>query len=253
MLKHIPSAQIDICFSRDYKMFKFLPGNRPLNDLKIKKIIAEIDNGNDMLMYYPIQVKEDKDTLWILDGQHRFYISKFYQRSIFYIIVKENKSMVEIAKVNSNVEKWKMNDFLNCYKNLGNENYVLIDKFITTYPFGFSSALELMNTGNPGAEGYTRDLNDDFKNGVFQVKKYDEAVELAEKARLFSDSVLWKSRSFLIAIYRIWKAGKITIEELHEAYQKYPDALTRQANYKGYVVAFESIINKKKHNRVVIL
>ena len=253
MLKHITSVQVDVCFSRDYKMFKFLPGNRPLNDLKIKKIIDEIDNGNDMLIYYPIQVKEDKDTLWILDGQHRFHISKFFQKSIFYIVVKEDKTMVEIAKVNSNVEKWKMDDFLNCYKSQGNENYKKLYEFLQNYPFGYSSALELMNSGNPGGEGYTRALNEDFKNGVFKVKKYNEAVELAEKCKLFSDSDLWKSRSFLIAIYRIWKAGKISIEELYVAYKKNPEALTRQVNYKGYVVAFEAIVNKKKQNRVVIL
>ncbi|MBC7509362.1 MAG: hypothetical protein H7320_11550 [Ferruginibacter sp.] len=253
MIKHITSAQVDICFTREYKLFKFLPGNRPLNNLKIKKIIAEIDNGNDMLMYYPIQVKEKDGSLWILDGQHRFTISKFFQRNIFYIIVQENKTMAEIAKVNSNVEKWSMENFMACYREQGNNHYQKLTDFVEKYPFGIGCALNLLSTGNPGVEGYSKDLNESFKNGIYEVKELEAATELAEKCKLFSDSDLWKSKSFIIAIYRIWKAEKITIEELHAAYLKYPHMLTRQANYKGYVVAFEQIVNNKKHNRTVIL
>lgn len=253
MIKHIPSAHVDICFTREYSLFKFLPGNRPLNTLKIKKIIAEIDNGNDMLMYYPIQVKEKDGVLWILDGQHRYTISKFFQRNIFYIIVKENKTMAEIAKVNSNVEKWGMDDFMNCYKSQGNLHYEKLNEFLEKYPFGYGCAITLLHNGNPGVEGYAKNLNDDFKNGLYKVKELEAAQELAEKCKLFSDSDLWKSKSFIIAIYRIWKAEKITIEALHAAYLKYPHMLTRQANYKGYVVAFEQIVNNKKQNRTVIL
>lgn len=70
---------------------------------------------HDMLRYYPGQVKENNQRLEIMDGQHSFWISRKLGRPVYYILVTEEKSMQEIAKINSNVEKWKGEDFSNCY------------------------------------------------------------------------------------------------------------------------------------------
>lgn len=43
--------------STEYAKFKFITGNRPINDNKIKRIMKDIENGNDMLKDYPIQVR----------------------------------------------------------------------------------------------------------------------------------------------------------------------------------------------------
>ena len=40
----------------------------------------------------------------------------------------------------------------------------------------------------------------------------------------------------MIAIYRIKKAGLVTIEDLVSAYKKRPEMLAQQANYKAYVI-----------------
>lgn len=69
-------ATVKIYHTSQYSLFKMINGNRQLNEPKIKKIIAEIQSGNDMLKYYPVQVKENNGRLDILDGQHRFYICK---------------------------------------------------------------------------------------------------------------------------------------------------------------------------------
>lgn len=43
--------------STEYGKFKFITGNRPLNETKIKRILTDIEKGNDMLKDYPIQVR----------------------------------------------------------------------------------------------------------------------------------------------------------------------------------------------------
>jgi len=68
MIKHTTST-VAVFQTDNYKNFSFIPGNRPLNELKIKKIIGEIESGNDVLMYYPIQVKVQGEKMMILDGQ----------------------------------------------------------------------------------------------------------------------------------------------------------------------------------------
>lgn len=250
---HVPSGVI-VYATSDYSRFNFLKGNRTLNDSKIKKIIAEIEDGNDMLRYYPIQVKESYDErLAILDGQHRFFICKKLNKPVYYIIVEEDKSMVEIAKINSNVDKWKADDFINCYIEHGNDNYKLLSRFLKTYGVSLTVALQLLANGNPGSDHSWFTLTDDFKNGSYKVKKYEEAEMLLNECKLFSDFPNFRSRSFVIAIYRIKKAGLISIEDLVCAYKKRPEMLTQQVNYKAYVNTLEQILNIGKQKRILIL
>lgn len=247
-------ASIKVYCSHDYSCFKMINGNRSINDHKVKKIIKEIDNGNDMLQYYPIQVKEVRDRLTILDGQHRFYISKILKRPVYYILVAEEKSMPDIAKINSNVEKWKASDFINCYVQHGNENYKILQKFLEEYQISLTVSLQMLNLGNPGTDAGTHGkLNDDFRNGIFEIKHLPEAEALAEECRSFAPFAYCNNRSFVIAIYRIKKAGLISIPELREVYNKRQEMLTQQATFKAYINTLEQIVNVGKKIRIVIV
>ena len=250
-MNHIESSQ-KIFFSNEYARFKMINGNRQLNENKINKIIREIGSGNDMLRYYPIQVKKNNDRLDILDGQHRFFICKKLKRPVYYILVSEDKSMPEIAKINSNVEKWKPEDYINCYLQNGNTDYKIIQEYQDKYGFSLSVILKLLHDGNPGNEQHN-DLNEDFKMGSFRVKHLDEAQKIGDTVHLFNTFSNYRSRAFVIAIYRIEKAGLVKIEELVDAYKKRPELLTQQANYKAYVNTLEQIINFGKKNRILLI
>lgn len=251
-MQHKPSSY-QIYFSIEYARFKMINGNRQLNDSKIKKIIKEINEGNDMLRYYPIQVRENKDRLDILDGQHRFYICKKLKRPVYYILVEEDKSMPDIAKINSNVEKWKSVDFINCYVAHNNKHYEILQAFLDEYHFSTSVALVLLQTGQPGAEGAYPNITEDFRNGKFEANYKKEAFQLAEDCKLFCNFPNWRSRAFVIAIYRIKKAGLIDLKEVYSEYQKRPDMLTQQGNYKSYINTLEQIVNVRKQKRIVIV
>lgn len=252
MLHHYTSTVV-VFQSTEYKNFTMIKGNRPLNEVKMNKIIKQIESGNDMLAYYPIQVRVVGGKMEILDGQHRFVICKKLKRPVHYIIVTENKSMSDIANINSNVEKWKGINFINCYIQDGNENYKLILKFNDTYQFSLGVTLMLLSTGNPGSgNGAIDTLSSKFQQGTFEVQKFDQAVEFAEICKQFSTFKNWRQRALLIAIYRIWQAGKIPIEDLIAAFNKNPAMLTEQANFKDYILCLEKIMNVGKKIRVII-
>src|SRR3990167_9828888 len=107
-MNHLES-NIKIYFTRDYSIFKNIAGNRLLNENKINKIIYEIKNGLDVLSYCPIIVDED---MRVIDGQHRLYIARKLQSNIWYVISKKKLSILDIAKVNTNTERWKLKDFI---------------------------------------------------------------------------------------------------------------------------------------------
>lgn len=251
-MNHV-EASLTINFTSEYARFRMINGNRQLNERKINKIIKEISGGNDMLRYYPIQVKENDGRLDILDGQHRFWICKKLKRPVFYILVSEEKTMPEIAKINNNVEKWKNDDYINCYVQHGIEDYIIIREFLETYKVSLTIGLQMLNLGHPGNDtGSNSNLNEDFRNGYFKVNHLEKAKAICENSLLFSTFSHCLSRSFVIAIYRITEAKLILLNELVIAYKKRPEMLTQQANYKSYVNSLEQILNVGKQKRIII-
>ena len=69
-------SSIKIYHSKDYSLFRMINGNRQLDERKIKRIIKDISDGLDVLRYCPILVKVNGDQLDIIDGQHRYYVSR---------------------------------------------------------------------------------------------------------------------------------------------------------------------------------
>ena len=252
MLTHVTST-VPIFQTDRYKNFDMITGNRPLNLQKIKKIIKEIESGNDMLKYYPIQVKIEGNKMIILDGQHRFFICQKLKRLVHYIIVSEDKSMQDIARVNSNVEKWTAANYINCYVSRKNKNYIQLKEFIDTYGINVGTSLRLLAHGTPGTEGGNELLQEKFEKGTFEVLKRDEAVMIAENCKKFEAFPFWRDRGFIIAIYRIMKAGKVSIADVNAAYKKYPEMLVKNPSQKMYINNLEQIVNHKKHSRIIII
>lgn len=250
-LRHTLST-VMVFQSDEYGLFKMITGNRQLNERKIKRIIGDINNGIDVLRYYPIQVVEKNKRLEILDGQHRFFIAKKLKRPVHYIVMKEERKLVDVAKINSNVEKWKPIDFINCYIQQGNADYKSLQEFIDNYHFSISTSMKLLCNGNPGTEGVDGKTTEKFQRGEFKARYIKEAISIADNVKLFSGFEFHRERGFVIAIYRIVKADKIKIQELQESFKKNPTALTRHANFKDYIYNLEQMFNLNKQKRRVI-
>lgn len=246
-------SDIKIYQTTDYDRFRMINGNRPLNHKKIAKILKEIKEGNDMLRYKPIEVSECDNFLNILDGQHRMFISRKLKAPVYYIIVEEEKTMNEIATINSNVEKWKYADFINCYINKGNENYVRLQNFLNLYHISIgTSLLMLSKKGIVLIGGSNSQMIENFYKGNFEIKFWDEAVEIAERARLFSFFKNWNDRYFMNAVNQIHKAGKIKTEVVVEACKRNPDKLERQTSTRLFIYNLEQIVGIGKKDRVII-
>ena len=251
-MQHQPS-EVLINETKDYRKFSVITGNRGINAQKIKRIIADIEGGNDILKYCPILVKDNGATLDILDGQHRFIISQRLSRNVHYILIAEDKNMKDIATVNSNVEKWKRQDFLNCYITQGNENYVQLQDFINAYGMNIGTCIILLSSGQPFHNNSS--LNTyikQFEKGIFEIKCLKQSTELADLCKKFDASPIWLDRAFVQAIFKIRKAALIKMEDLIEAFNKRPDMLGKQVSDKAMIINLEQIMNVGKKHRIVI-
>jgi hypothetical protein len=239
---------VQIFESSDYSRFNMVKGNRELDMNKLKKILADIDRGTNLLKYVPILVVEKKGKFDIVDGQHRFMVSKKIKSPIFYII-GESLSLYDIARMNSNTEKWKSKDFINCYSELGNENYKKLEAFLKSFPgLTVSHAIRMLSRGK-GAEKISSIEN--FQMGQFVVSSEKEAFDICNAAKEFN-FVCKYAPAFLVAISKIMDAGHITIGDLAGKVNAAPDQLHSHINYKKYLLNLEEIANKNKHKRVAI-
>lgn len=231
-----------------------ITGNRQLNDLKIKRIIKDINDGIDVLRYCPILVQQNADgkRLDIIDGQHRFWVSKKLKTHVWYILVEEMELM-EIAKINSNTEKWKDKDFINCYVQQKNKNYQVLQEFIDKYGFPIGVSVMLLSRGYLTGDGGTSNKKKhDFKSGLFKVTHYEDAVVLADIVLKFKSFSGMRTGSFVEAIGRIKRAGKIKMEDLLKKHLEDPFVLKPQKNTKAYLTELELLYNKGKASRKII-
>jgi hypothetical protein len=244
-MKH-QASKIKVYQTTDYKLFRFLEGNRETNKKKQDRIIGEMKKGNDILDESPILVFENGDHLDIEDGQNRFQIAKSLGRPVHYIIRDKKLSLYNLAKNNSNVEKWTGKDFINCYSKAGNENYRQLAKFYKTYGIAIGSCLVLLTNGTQKADSGSAkydSLNEQFQQGTFVVKKYKDAVQFAEICKSFSAFSGWNSRAFIVAMGRILQADLVDIDVLLKKFNRDPRKLVPQSNWKGYVNNLQLIYN----------
>lgn len=245
-MEHTKSKVI-VYSSTDYKRFRFRDGNRETETVKSKnkrkRIIAEITSGNDILDEVPILVTEVNSHLNIEDGQNRYLIAKDMGRPVHYIIKKEKLSLYNLAKVNSNVEKWTAEDFIKSYSSAGNPHYKQLGKFYKDYGIAVGTCVALLTHGIGKSEGGNDILRAQFEQGAFEVKKKNEAVQLAEICKSFSAFSGWNGRSFVVAISRIVVADLCDFAVLLKKFNKDPSKLTMQPNWKGYVNILGLIYN----------
>jgi hypothetical protein len=251
MLK-LTTSSIVVYFSTNYSDFRIVGANREINQGKVNRIKKDIEAGIDVLRYCPILVivkrENGDDVLHILDGQHRFWVAKQLGRPVHFIIVSEEMDMYSIAAVNSNTDKWKPADYINCYVNFDNPNYIELQKFLDQYKFPLAVSLFLMERGTLKSDGgYSRGKG--FEKGKFEAKYVSKAREVAEACKLFEKFPFWRNRHFIIAIARIMEAGVADVNDLAAKFEKCPEELTEQTGYKEYLVALEMLYNKNARQR----
>lgn len=108
----------DVYVTKDYSRFKRLEGNREVLNRRVEKIIHSINEVG--YVNNPILVNEKYE---VIDGQGRLEAFKRLNIPVEYIMVK-GIGVKECISMNINMENWTMEDFINCYAENGNDNYI---------------------------------------------------------------------------------------------------------------------------------
>lgn len=227
--------------TRDYKKFSFILGNRMLDELKIKRLIRDIKEGNNLLPVCPIIVDPQ---LQIIDGQHRYYAAQKTKQVLYYII-HEPTTIQKIASMNSRQKGWKNLDYLDCYVHTGNQNYIIFKQFIDEHKLSVSGAGQLL--------GGSRFALESFKEGKFEVADIEIATDIAFKLKIFAGDANNRQTNFIRAIIKLYKAGKIDWEVMEDQWHASGAKLNLCNSDKNYIIELEAIYNFRKQKRSYII
>lgn len=218
--------------TKDYLKFHFFEWNRPIERNKVVNFILIFDENRFLAEDCVILV--DKE-FGILDGQHRFLALKESGFPIRYRFSPLTKD--EVIAMNSTGSRWKFSDYAFSYS-IDKPDYQIYRSFRQKYGFDSRSSQVML--------GGTGDLKGDlFKKGVFKVKYYSEAVEIAEKitkiGEFFKD---YKSKEFVGALLKLFKQKDFDFNHFLKNVSKNSSALKRQSGQKNYLEMIEGIYNK---------
>lgn len=243
--KHV-EANIKIYWTTDYGRFKFLKGNRDIHEGKVNKIKKVIQSGIDVLKYAPIIVNEAME---IIDGQHRFAVSREMKGNVYYVINKEADLSI-VPTINSNSSKWRNIDFLNSYMDLKKPAYLALHAFMDEFPgIGLSTAIKIVHAGTMEAS----DAVESFREGMLGDNHFQLANKIAihlEDFRPYMDNP-FSSRMFKVML-TLMDNGKyhhpMMVKKLEESGRR----IENLTSPKTIIQDMESIINHRSKHRVII-
>lgn len=234
--------------SYDYDRFTHIIGNRKLNHKKVAKIINDIDEGLNLLQYYPILVFAEKGNYPVIDGQHRLEVSKRIGQPVYFIEANQ-LNLKQIASLNSRQEKWSQSDFLRCWINVGIEDYKTLAQFSKDNCLKLGVAIEFLMTGKI-TKGTA---SEKFKDGEFEIHFLNETIELLKASdNLFSRYTFFRDRNLLTAVQQLQNKGLCDFEVLKDKISKNPMMMDSQATPKNYIYNIERIYNYNNKIRQVI-
>jgi hypothetical protein len=246
-MEHIES-ETRIYFTKEYGRFKFLKGNRDINERKVEKIIDSIHEGVDILRYAPVIVNENME---IIDGQHRFAVSQQLKANVYYVIHKSADLSI-VPAINSKSSKWRTVDFLNSYLDLKKEQYEILYDFITNKfdRLNLPTAIKLLYSGGTHDNG----AMEAFRDGLYDVRHLDEATQICKLLKDFephTDNPF--SGRFIEVATKLLKSEKynhsLMIEKLNQSGRR----IERIQSAKSIIEDMESIINHRLKEPVTII
>lgn len=234
-----------------YDEFDTIIGNRVISEKKIDLIIKDIKKGINLLPYAPIIVYLKGEKLMIVDGQHRFNVSKKLEMPVYYVVA-EALELKQIAMLNSRQDKWKPTDFLKCYIKIGIEDYKILDEVLKEFEVGLSTTCEFLMYGDKMQ--HRRESSQKFRDGEFKVNFLEETKALFKLSHsLFDRYRFYRDRNLIEAVQRLQKKGLCDFERLKEKINLGPNEMDKQTSVKNYMYNIERVYNYKDSIRKVII
>ena len=193
--------------SNNYSAFKKIEWNRSINLGNYKKLLDE-NKKEFQLHKFPIIVSSD---LSIIDGQHRFEVSKELNSPIYYIIDNAEINFNSVHSVNKAGKKHNLTDKIEMLFKSGDVGAKVIYHIFNLFDckFHIYTIAQLLASGTDG--GGLKDMID--KTGKITLINYDDGLKTL---KILHKSIIPKShdKRIVFAFYYLVKNYEIDPSQL---------------------------------------
>lgn len=224
---------MEIKKTKDYKSFRVLNGNRPVNTKHVSKLVQSMKKN---LYDSPIQVNERME---VVDGQHRLAALQLLGLPVSYYISKgSNLNTVQV--LNSHSMNWNPTDYLESYISKGKQEYIEYKNFIDKYNLTHSIALHLLT-------GISKNANAEFNSGNLKIKNLKWASSVAEKINIVSQVYPGaKRRTFCQALAKCLGNPSFSFDEFMRKLSYQRAKMYDCSKVEQYLELIEEIYNFKR-------
>ena len=223
---------MEILKTMDYEKFKFLKENRTVETTKTLRKSIE---AYDLTEYRPVLVTKSYE---IVDGQHRFEVSKELGKPIYYIVMNDD---VDIRKamtlLNTAQKNWRMPDYLHRYVSEGRKNYIDFFRFLQFHQISDS----YIGMASIVFQGDDKDYTKKFREGSLS-PKWDKAEIVMSIIRNCGTNVAM-NRHFAEAFVRFYKTH--TDREIKKLLKNIK-SVPCYGSMKLFTIEFENIIENRR-------
>lgn len=226
--------------TNDYGLFSYATGNRPINDGHVREIV------NSMEKEYLMTIIFVNERFEIIDGQHRHRAIQQLGKPLFFSVVN-GYGEDEMQIYNLNGSNWNNSDFCSRFIALGNQNYIDYRRFRNKYKFGHGESLMMLTN----AVKFSTQIG--FKEGLFEIRNYKEACEIAEEIYrvepYFKDG--FRNRGFVLCIFNLLKNNKsFSMDKFIHKCKEHTSFLKKCATTDQYMDMIEHLYNYRSANKV---
>lgn len=231
--------QVAVEITKDYSKFKFLKGNRETNKLHLARL-KESMTKKPLITIIIVNEKHE-----IIDGQHRFHVSKELRLPLYYMVM-HGYGLDEVQILNQNNKKWSPNDYVDGYCDLGYKEYITYRAFYKAYHFGYQVNHDLLTGGHHGKSDTI-----DFNNGYFKVIDLKRATLWADRIMTLGDYFEKNTqRAFVQAMIHAFKKRDFNFDDFLHKLTLRAVLLRGCGTVQQYKDAIHEIYNFKRSKRV---
>lgn len=235
----------------DYASLKTMPGNRPLNEVHVRRLMESFKEEYLFTVLYLNELNQ------VTDGQHRLEAAKRLGLPVWTVKVK-NYGLKEVQKYNELNERWKMKEYLDSFASLGEESYVRLKEFMeNNKDFGLIASIAIC-TNTYGKAKTEMKVNGKrlikaypFKRGELKITDLGLAYENAGKIREYSEFFDGYNKArFVQTMIGLFKNKKFKHETMIRKLRLQPKSLVQCRNIEQYTRLLEDIYNFKNQSKL---
>lgn len=227
--------------TNEYDVFERLPGNRPVDEQHVLKLMKAMKKKD---LYTPIQINQAFE---VVDGQHRLEARKRLGLMVPFFVTPDY-GLEEVQELNAKQKKWTNDDFVKSFIELGKKDYLTYQWFRKTYNLPHAQSVEILTDAKD-----THSMRMAFQSGEFRVYDLARAKQIGKMLtdiQPYFDA--WNHSRFVQAMLIMFRKKAFDYKRFMGKLKSFPAILKPQVSLDAYLQHIEEVYNYKVRDKVAL-